>query len=211
MNPDDDEERTSAALLPPAPRRTALRVAARVLGAPVLATPLRRHPRAALRLRLARAVWAVALPAVPLAGLGLWLSWVPDGLWLLAPACLPVTLLLAADAYRGLGHGTAGRYLLVRHGALRRRTTALRRDAVIGWTVSRSPAQRRRGLMTLSAATSAGTHRVKDVHVGQGLAFAEEAVPGLLAPFVAPGTSGARGPAGFAPGATSGNERSHMY
>ncbi|MEU4830662.1 PH domain-containing protein [Streptosporangium sp. NPDC023615] len=186
VNPDDSEERTSTALLPPAPRKEALRVAARVLGAPVLATRLRRHPRAALRLRLSRAVWTVALPAVPLAWLGIWASRLPDGLWLLAPVCLPVTLLLAADAYRGLGHGMSGDYLLTRHGAAGRRTTALRRDAVIGWTVGRSPAQRRRGLMTLTAATSAGTHRVRDVGVGQGLAFAEEAVPGLLAPFLVP-------------------------
>ncbi|MFI6506234.1 PH domain-containing protein [Streptosporangium sp. NPDC050855] len=192
VNPDDSEERTSAALLPPAPRQAALRVAARVLGAPVLATRLRRHPRAALRLRLSRAVWAVALPAVPLAWLGTWASRLPDGLWLLAPACLPVTLLLAADAYRGLGHGMSGGYLLTRHGAIARRTTALRTDAVIGWTVGRSPAQRRRGLMTLTAATSAGTHRIKDVGVGQGLTFAEEAVPGLLAPFTVPTARPAR-------------------
>ncbi|MFI7444191.1 PH domain-containing protein [Nonomuraea indica] len=191
VDPDDDEERTSAALLPPAPRRAALRVAARVLGAPVLAAALRPHPPAALRLRLSRAVWAVAVPAVPLAALGLWTGRLPDGLWLLAPACLLVALLLSADAYRSLGHGTAGRYLLTRHGALRRRTTALRADAVIGWTVSRSPAQRRRGLMTLAAASSAGTHRVKDVRVGQGLAFAEEVVPGLLRPFVVPRSPGA--------------------
>ncbi|MFB9724583.1 PH domain-containing protein [Planobispora longispora] len=186
VDPDDREERTSAALLPPAPRRAALRVAEQVLGAPVLETPLRPHPRAALRLRVSRVVWGAALPAAPLAGLGLWVGWIPDALWLLAPACLLVTLPLAAGAYRSLGHGVSGRYLITRHGAARRRTTALRRDAVIGWTVSRSPAQRRRDLMTLTAATSAGTHRVKDVGVGQGLAFAEEAVPGLLAPFVAP-------------------------
>ncbi|MGC5009368.1 PH domain-containing protein [Streptosporangium sp. DT93] len=186
VNPDDSEERTSAALLPPAPRRVALRVAARVLGAPVLTTRLRRHPRAALRLRLSRAVWTVALPAVPLAWLGMWTGRFPDGSWLLAPACLSITLPLAADAYRGLGHAVSGGYLLTRHGAAARRTTALRTDAIIGWTVGTSPAQRRRGLMTLTAATSAGTHRVKDVGVGQGLALAEEAFPGLLAPFLVP-------------------------
>ncbi|MBG0827158.1 PH domain-containing protein [Planomonospora sp. ID67723] len=186
IDPDDREERTSAALLPPAPRRTALKVAAQVLGDPALTAHLRPHPRAALRLRLSRAVWPPAFLAVSLAGLGAWLSWVPDTLWLLAPACVPVALLLAADAHRSLGHGLTGRYLLTRYGTARRRTVALRRDAVIGWTVGRSPAQRRRGLMTLTAATAAGAYRVRDVHVGQGLAFAEEAVPSLLEPFIVP-------------------------
>ncbi|MEU7897109.1 PH domain-containing protein [Nonomuraea sp. NPDC049152] len=184
VDPDDDEERTSAALLPPAPRVTALRVAAQVLGGPALTASLRPHPRAALRLRLFRAVWPLALVAPLLAWLGLWLSWVPDWVWVIAPASVLVTLPLAVDAYRNLGHGLAGPYLVTRHGAARRRTVALRRDGIIGWVIGRSPAQRRRGLMTLTAATAAGAHRVRDVGVGDGVGFAEQAVPGLLAPFL---------------------------
>ncbi len=184
VDPDDDEERTSATLLPPAPRVTALRVAAQVLGGPALTVSLRPHPRAALRLRLFRAVWPLALVTPPLAWLGVWLSWIPDAVWVIAPASLLVTLPLAVDAYRSLGHGLAGPYLVTRHGAARRRTVALRKDGVIGWVVGRSPTQRRRGLMTLTAATAAGAHRVKDVGVGEGVGFAEEAVPGLLAPFL---------------------------
>ncbi|MFE3447384.1 PH domain-containing protein [Nonomuraea sp. NPDC059194] len=184
VDPDDDEERTSTALLPPAPRATALRVATQVLGGPALAVPLRPHPRQALRLRLFRAVWPLALAVPALAGLGWWLSWVPDALWMIAAAGVLITLPLAVDAYRNLGHGLAGPYLVTRYGAARRRTVASRRDGVIGWVIGRSPAQRRRGLMTLAAATAAGTHRMKDVGVGEGVAFAEEAVPGLLAPFL---------------------------
>ncbi|MGW4473775.1 PH domain-containing protein [Nonomuraea sp. NPDC004354] len=184
MKPDDSEERTSAALLPPAPRVTALRVAAQVLGGPALEVPLRPHPRAALRRRLLRAVWPLVPAALALAGLGAWLSWVPGALWLFAPACALVTVPLAVGAYRSLGHGLAGPYLVTRYGAALRRTVALRRDGVIGWTFGTSPAQRRRGLMTLTAATAAGAYRVKDVGVGEGVVFAEEAVPGLLAPFL---------------------------
>ncbi|GAA1091410.1 hypothetical protein [Nocardiopsis composta] len=67
-----------------------------------------------------------------------------------------------------------------------RSTVALKRDAVIGWTVTRSPLQRRAGLSTLGATVAAdsGVHRARDIGHSQGLALADEAVPGLLTPFL---------------------------
>lgn len=170
-------------LLPPAPVARAQQVAAAVLGehpAPTTA-PLRRHPPASLRRRLLRGL----LP-VPLAAL-LWLlpvpGWVP---WVVGIALLPPSLLLAVDAYRNLGHGLSGGYLVTRHGAGIRRCSALQRSGVIGWTVSQTLLQRRAGLVTLVATTAAGSggYAVFDVDISEGLAVAEQAVPGLLAPFL---------------------------
>ncbi len=169
-------------LLPPAPVTEAHRVAAAVLAespAPTTAR-LRRHPAAALRRRLLRG----ALP-VPVAAL-LWLLPVPGWIPWVVVALLPLTLLLAVDAYRNLGHGLAQRYLVTRHGAGLRRCAALQRSGVIGWTVSQSLFQRRAGLATLVATTAAGNggYAVYDVAISDGLAVAEQAVPGLLAPFL---------------------------
>lgn len=170
-------------LLPPAPRDEAHRVAGVVLTeepSPTR-TALRRHPPVALRRRLARAVlpvlagaavlWLIAVPT--------WVVWATLGL-------LPVTVLLAVDAYRNLGHALTSRYLVTRHGAGLRGTVALQRAGVIGWTVSQSFFQRRAGLVTVTATTAAGSgaYRVIDVRTADGLAVAEGAVPGLLTPFL---------------------------
>ncbi|NBH06218.1 PH domain-containing protein, partial [Amycolatopsis sp. SID8362] len=103
----------------------------------------------------------------------------------LAVVALPVAVLLARDAYRGLGHGTRGRYLVVRAGTVRRGTAVLARDGVIGWTVKQSVLQRRRGLATFTATTAAGTgaYSILDADAVEGLEFASAAVPGILSPF----------------------------
>jgi putative membrane protein len=64
---------------------------------------------------------------------------------------------------------------------------ALQRSRVIGWTVSQSFFQRRAGLVTVTATTAAGSggYPVIDVTTAEGLAVAEQAVPGLLTPFLA--------------------------
>lgn len=177
------------ALLPSVPRAEAARVAAAVLQEPAAATQLavlRQHPRAALRRRLVRATaaFAAALGAALLTGP--LLGWIPGWSWLAALPLLAVALPLGFDAYRGLGHHVMGRYLVTRHGTFVRRTHALQRDGVIGWTVRRSFFQRRAGLVTLTATTAAGSggYRIVDVGDREGIAFAEEAVPGILAPFL---------------------------
>ena len=167
-------------LLPPAPRAAAHRVGAAVLDAPQPPTgsALRSHPRAALRRRLVRAVLPVLGVSGALALVGPVPGWIP---WAVLSA-LPVTLALAVDAYRNLGHALAGEYLVTRHGAAIRRTVVLQRSGVIGWTVSQTFFQRRAGLATVAATTAAGSgaYHVIDVGIADGLALADRAVPDLL-------------------------------
>lgn len=177
-------------LLPAVPRALADEVAAQVLresASPTREAVLTPHPRAARGRRLRWALGAVLLPSALLALLGALLT--PVLLWI-AAACaavgVPVAVLLALDAYRALGHGIAGDYLVTRSGTVRRSTVALQRTGVIGWTARRSVFQRRAGLITLMATTAAGAgaYGVHDAAEGEGLTFASEAVPGLLEPFL---------------------------
>ncbi|GAA3590672.1 PH domain-containing protein [Nonomuraea rosea] len=181
----------SGALLPPAPRRLAHLTAASVLGeqeSPLLPERLRAHPRAALRRRLTRAAVASVAAIAAAAVLAVLAGW--SAVWpavIAAVVVVPVSLLLAADSYRSLGHTLSGAYLVTRSGVLLRRTVALQRGGIIGWTVTRSPLQRRAGLANIAATTAAGTlgaYTVRDVDYGDGLVVAGEAVPGLLAQFI---------------------------
>jgi putative membrane protein len=99
---------------------------------------------------------------------------------------VPVAVLLALDAYRSLGHGITGGYLVARSGTVRRSTVALQRRGVIGWSVRQSVFQRRAGLVTIRATTAAGAgaYAIHDAGTGAGLAVAETAVPELLTPFL---------------------------
>lgn len=177
------------ALLPNVPRAEADRVVADVLREPAVPRQLRElrsHPQAALRRRLLRALALAALPVVVLLLLGPVAQLVASWIWIAALSLVAPALWLGRDAYRSLGHGIGGRYLMTRHGTFDRRTAALRRDGVIGWTVRRSLFQRRAGLVTLTATTAAGRggYSVIDVGESAGLAFAEHALPGILTPFV---------------------------
>ncbi|WP_037675282.1 PH domain-containing protein [Streptomyces globisporus] len=186
---DEDKHADLKNLLPAAPRERAERVAALVLREPEPPTgaPLAAHPRAARVRRLRWAGWSVLGPVAVLAALGPLLT--PVLLYVAAGWALvlgPVAVLLALDAYRALGHGVSGGFLVARSGTVRRATVALQRSGVIGWTVRQSYFQRRAGLLTLTATTAAGagSYTVYDAGEDQGLAFASEAVPGLLAPFL---------------------------
>ncbi|MGW0964523.1 PH domain-containing protein [Streptomyces gelaticus] len=177
-------------LSPGVPRARAHEIAATVVGehpSPTTAA-LRPHPRAALRRRHLRAVLAVLAPCAALALLGTLLTPVLLHIaWISAAVLLPAGGLFAHSGYRALGHALHGRHLLTRYGTLIRRTVALRRDSVIGWVIVQSPAQRRSGLATFRVTTAAcksGAYPVRDVDLAEGLAFAEDVVPGLLAPFV---------------------------
>lgn len=190
---DDDESQHGDhnTLLPAAPRALADSIAADVLretAAPT-AAPLTAHPRAARGRRLRRALCAALAPVLLLALLGALLT--PVLLWIAAVCALlglPAAVLLALDAYRGLGHTVSGAYLVTRSGTLRRSTAALERAGVIGWTVRQSYFQRRAGLLSVSATTAAGAgaYTAHDTGVTQGLTFASDAVPGLLGPFLEP-------------------------
>ncbi|MEU2230013.1 PH domain-containing protein [Streptomyces vietnamensis] len=186
---DDDKHADLKNLLPAAPRERAERVAALVLREPEPPTgaPLAAHPRAARTRRLRWALWSVLGPVAVLALLGQLLT--PVLLYVAAGCALvlgPVAGLLALDAYRALGHGVSGGHLVTRSGTVRRTTVALQRSGVIGWTVKQSYFQRRAGVLTVTATTAAGegAYDILDAGESQGLAFAAEAVPGLLAPFL---------------------------
>ncbi|MDA8371792.1 MAG: PH domain-containing protein [Nocardiopsaceae bacterium] len=178
------------ALSPELPRAEAVRVAGAALRGPGF-PELAAHPRAALRRRLVRAAAAVPIVAAA-AGTAAW--FVPPvsaaGAVLIAAAAGVLTALVAVPyavgCYRGLGHGISGDFLYLRRGMAARSTVALKRGAIIGWTVRRSPFQRRAGLSTLGAMVAAGggLHRAPDIGHGRGLALADEAVPDLLAPFL---------------------------
>lgn len=187
---DDDKHTDLKTLLPAAPRAAADEVAAQVLretSSPTSTAGLTPHPLAARGRRLRWAVGSALVPVLVPLILGLFVS---DVLLSVAAVCavvlLPVAVLLALDAYRNLGHGLSGGYLLARSGTVRRSTVALQRGGVIGWTVKQSYFQRRAGLLTLTATTAAGegAYDVYDAAEGEGLTFAAEAVPGLLEPFL---------------------------
>lgn len=174
-------------LLPTAPLQVAERVAAEVLREPVRRRTLSPHPVAARGRRLRWALAAVLAGELPLIVLGLLLT---DALlhiaWITVVIAVPVAVALALDAYRGLGHGRHGEYLVVRSGSVRRSTVSLQRRGIIGWTVRQSVFQRRAGLATVWATTAAGSgaYAIRDVGTGTGLDVADAAVPGLLAPFL---------------------------
>ncbi|MEV6825728.1 PH domain-containing protein [Amycolatopsis sp. NPDC051102] len=184
--PQDDDKTEAKTLLPVAPKLVAHDVAEKVLGERIGAVELVPHPVAARGRRLRWALTAALVPVLVLLLLGALLTdvlLVAGGA--LAVVALPVAVLLARDAYRGLGHGTRGRYLVTRAGSVRRSTAVLTRDGVIGWTVRQSVFQRRRGLATFTATTAAGAgaYAIRDADAAEGLAFAAEAVPGVLAQF----------------------------
>jgi putative membrane protein len=185
---DRDARAQRATLLPPAPRDTAVRVASEVLLAhpSPMRVALRAHPPAARRRRHTRAFAAltVAVGSPLLLGAG-----TDEEMPLVVAALIgivgaPIGLWFARDAYRSLGHALTARHLVVRGGSLRRGTVALERGGVIGWTITRSPLQRRAGLATVTATTAAGrgAYALHDVDAQEGVAFAEQVVPGLLAP-----------------------------
>ncbi|MEO3926194.1 PH domain-containing protein [Micromonosporaceae bacterium B7E4] len=178
-------------ILPRGPIGVARRVAARVLdldaGASPFAVPPRRHPPAALRRRIGWAVLITLAVTGLLAWLGGLVEALPSWLWVVGVGLLPVTLGAAVVAWRALGHGVVGEYLVVRSGLVSRSTAALACPAVIGWRLRQSVLQRRLGLATLTATTAAGhgQYAAVDMPARTVVTFAEQVVPGLLAPLVA--------------------------
>ena len=94
---------------------------------------------------------------------------------------------LAEDRYRRLGHALTARFVVFRSGSLFSSRTALQRSGIIGWNFEQSWFQRRQGLVTIAATTSAGgqVYGVYDVPLAEAVEFAAESTPGLLEEFLA--------------------------
>jgi putative membrane protein len=180
----------SALLVPPAPVAVARGVAGLVVRQQdTLDHPLPPHGPAARQRRYVRAVAPLLVLAV-----GAVVGW-SQGLPGWIPAALVVLLalspVLAADRYRGLGHAVVGGYLVASSGSLARERSVLERDGIIGWNLEQTFFQRRAGLATLTATTAAGdeAYEVLDVPLPEAVRLAEEAVPGLLQPFLTDATT----------------------
>ena len=148
---------------------------------------LARAPRAALRRRVTWGLAAVALFEAPLVILGVLLTEVLLHLaWISSLVLVPLALAAAADAYRSLGSGLLGRYLVTRYGTYTRRTVLLDRSGIIAWSVNQSASQRRAGLATLVAMVAAGRggYKIRDVALADGLALVREATPGMFEEFL---------------------------
>jgi putative membrane protein len=179
-------ERGGTLLMPPGPAAEARRVAAAVIrSAEPVAARLAGHGPRAHRRRYTRLLVALVPMAAALA-VAVWLGPLPDWTWEPALALVPLAALLAFDRYRSLGHALADGFLVGRRGSLVRRRCMLACDGIIGWNLERSFFQRRAGLATLVATTAAGrqAYPVVDVPLQEALRLADEAVPGLLTPFL---------------------------
>lgn len=179
-----------ATVLPTAPLALAHRLAAVLLGVrnSPTAAPLTSHPDLARRRREQGAAALTGVPAAAVAVVG---GVIGSAVLLAVAAALvlvvvPAAVLAARFAYRNLGHGIVDDYLVTRSGLWRRRTAAIRRDAVTGWTATRGPLQRRDGLVTVTATTASGSLRAEDVAESDGLLLAAATTPELVAPLLEP-------------------------
>jgi putative membrane protein len=149
--------------------------------APDPSAPLSPHPVAARGRRLTR-----ALP-VPLALLvAAAVFRVP---WAIAAAALltALSVLVALDRYRQLGHRFDGRRLALRGGSLQRRWSEVAPEAVVSYEVRSSRGQRRVGLCTLTVhlGQGAGSRRALDLGEDQAAALLAGLDPPLLQPLLA--------------------------
>nr|WP_218860089.1 PH domain-containing protein [Petropleomorpha daqingensis] len=139
-------------LLPLGPREEALALGHRLVDDP---GPLRRHPLAARRRRLSRAV----TPGLVVTAVGVVLT-ATDGWWWLPAAGVVLAVLgipLGLGRYASLGSVAGATSFSVRSGWLSREQAVLQRRAVVGWSVRQSFFQRRAGLATVVACVGAGS------------------------------------------------------
>jgi putative membrane protein len=139
-------------LLPLGPRAEAWSLAHLLVEDP---GPLRRHPPAARRRRIVRAVAFGLL--VTLAGLVLLLLGGPWWPLAVGGGLAVLGVPLGLGRYAALGHVTGRRSFSVRSGWLVREQAVLERRAVVGWQVQQSFFQRRQGLATVTACVGAGS------------------------------------------------------
>jgi putative membrane protein len=172
-------------LLPLGPRAEAWSLVRRLVADP---GPLRRHPAAARRRRLVRALAAgLALTAAGAVITALGGSW-----GFLVPGAV-LTLLgvpLGLGRYAALGHAAGPGSLTVRSGWLVREQALLERRAVVGWQVQQSFFQRRADLATVVACVGAGNGGYAAIDMAAG------EVPGFAAAASGPWAATLSRPAG---------------
>lgn len=156
-------------LLPLGPRAEAWSLARRLAQDP---GPLARHPSAARRRRIVRAVAA----GLVVSAAGVVLGALTGSWWLLVVGAV-LTLLgvpLGLGRYAALGHATGPGSFTVRSGWLVREQAILQRRAVVGWRVQQSFFQRRQGLATVTACVGAGSggYTALDMAAGDVAGFA---------------------------------------
>jgi putative membrane protein len=170
-------------LLPPCPKGTAEAVLTDLIARPdAVRGPLRAHGPAATRRRWTR---ALAVPAVALAVLLVFVGSVPVWVWpgwVVLTACCAA---LAADRSRSLGHQVGDGWLVARAGSAERRRDCIAAAGIIGWTVRQTLLQRRAGVATLIAATAAGVKRYQVIDVPAELAWS---IAAAASPWVANNT-----------------------
>ena len=179
-------ESGSAPLVPPAPRSVVAAVGAQVLDeTQPLTVPLRRHGPAARRRRMVRALAAAVVVSAAWVVVVAAAGW-PGPAYVVAALPPVVGVALGQDRYRRLGHALTPHHLVVRKHSFRGRRDALQRDGIIGWNLRQTWFQRRAGLATLVATTSAGRqgYSTLDVPEDEAVAVARAVTPDLLEPFL---------------------------
>lgn len=151
------DEQQSSMLVPVADRASCLAVAEAVLGSGSLRdADLRPAPSRALVRRMSLAA-IVGIGAVAL-GLAL-----PEGALAAAVPLLPLAVGFEYLSWRGLGHTVVGRHVIMRSGALTRRTTVADRANVQHLILRRSPTQRPFGLANVTLAIPKAAASLIDV------------------------------------------------
>jgi putative membrane protein len=185
-------EKGVTSVLPPCPREVTERVSADLLGdvAPMTVDLVPHGPRARRRLRT-QSLLSTATLAVLGVGGGVLLDWVGPLPWLVPALVVAdgVASVVAAELrYRHLGHALTRHHLVTGGGTLSLRREVLERGGVIGWVVTQTFFQRRRGLATLVATTAAGPEKVvvPDLPLTTAVGLAHAATPGVLDEFVVP-------------------------
>lgn len=174
-------------VLPPCPREVAISVGHNVLEEKgSLTQALRQHGPWARRRCHVRAQWGTLFVTLAAAiatyflNLPVWLPAVVFVGWAM------LAVLLAEASYKHLGHGITDQHVISGHGTLGVTREVLERSGVIGWVISQSLFQRRRGLATLVATTAAGSESVKilDIPLPLAIDLAREATPEAFNSFV---------------------------
>ncbi|WP_116115917.1 PH domain-containing protein [Austwickia chelonae] len=168
-------------LVPPAPLSVSRRVLAEVLDDPrPLEVTAVGHGPAARRRRWFR---ALSLPVVvaPVLAVGCWRWGWPVWLFAIVGALVVVQSWLAWLRNRRLGHALVPGYLVSDQGTAPFSRSVVRVRSIIGWQVTETWFQRRRGLVTLSAlvASGLGAVQVIDVPKEEAVRLIREATPGM--------------------------------